>query len=103
MEVQFCFPGKWGAAVPPAGKGTHPASSACPCSAQAHLSLQPLLPCLRLALASRPAGSQGLEEGFPGGPVAETLCSHGGVPGSILGQGTRSHMPPLRLGAAKYK
>ena len=74
-----------------------------PRSAQAHLSLQPLLPCLRQALASGPAGSQGLAEGFPGGPVAETLCSHGRVPSSIPGQGTRSHMPPLRPGAAEYK
>jgi len=51
---------------------------------------------------------------FPGGPVAKTLCSNAGGPGSIPGQGTRSHMahkslliaikdpvPQLRPGAAK--
>ena len=34
---------------------------------------------------------------FPGGPVAKTLCSQLGDPGSIPGQGTRSHMPQLRV------
>jgi len=32
---------------------------------------------------------------FPGGPMA-------GGPSLIPGQGTRSHMPQLRSGAAKY-
>ena len=31
-----------------------------------------------------------------GGPVAKTLCSQCTGTGSILGQGTRSHMPQLR-------
>ena len=34
---------------------------------------------------------------FPGGPVAKTPCCKGGGMGSILGQGTRSHMPQLRI------
>ena len=36
---------------------------------------------------------------FPGGPVAKTLCSQYRVsdPGSIPGQGTRFHMPQLRV------
>ena len=29
---------------------------------------------------------------LPGGPVAKTLCSQSGGPGSIPGQGTRSHV-----------
>ena len=29
---------------------------------------------------------------FPGGPVGKTLCSQCGGPGSIPGQGTRSHI-----------
>ena len=33
---------------------------------------------------------------FPGGPVAKTLCSNAGGPGSIPGQGTRSHMLQIR-------
>ena len=37
----------------------------------------------------------------PGGPVAETLHSQGGVLGSILDWGTRSCMPQLRPDAAK--
>ena len=39
---------------------------------------------------------------FPGGPVAKTLSSHCRGPGSIPGQGTRSHMLQLRPGAAKW-
>ena len=39
---------------------------------------------------------------FPGGPMAKTLRSQGrGPPGSIPGQGPRSHMLQLRPGAAK--
>ena len=34
---------------------------------------------------------------FPGGPVAKTQHSQWGVPGSIPGQGTRPHMPQLRI------
>ena len=34
---------------------------------------------------------------FPGVPVAKTLCSQYRGPGSILGQGTRSHMLQLRV------
>ena len=34
---------------------------------------------------------------FPGGPVAKTLCSNAGGLGLIPGQGTRSHMPLLRV------
>ena len=34
---------------------------------------------------------------FPGGPVAKTLHSQKGDPGLTPGQGTRSHMPQLRV------
>ena len=34
---------------------------------------------------------------FPGGPEAKTPSSQWGGLGSISGQGTRSHMPQLRL------
>ena len=34
---------------------------------------------------------------FPDGPVAKTPCSQCRGPGSIPGQGTRSHMPQLRV------
>ena len=37
--------------------------------------------------------------GFPGGPGAKTPLSQ--IQGSIVGQGTRSHRPQLRLGSAK--
>ena len=37
----------------------------------------------------------------PGGPVAKTSSSNAWGLGSIPGQGTRSRMPELRLGAAK--
>ena len=40
---------------------------------------------------------------FPGGPVAKTPGSNSGGPGSILGQGTRSHMPPLKVPHAAAK
>ena len=47
--------------------------------------------------------------GFPGGPVAKTLCSQYRGPGFNAGQESRSHitqlkrshMPQLRFGAAK--
>ena len=35
--------------------------------------------------------------GFPGGPVAKTPSSHAGSPGSIPGQGARSHMLQLKI------
>ena len=35
-------------------------------------------------------------------PVAKTRAPKAGGPGSITGQGTRSHVPPLRPHAAKY-
>ena len=35
-------------------------------------------------------------------PVAKTRAPDAGGPGSITGQGTRSHVPPLRPHAAKY-
>ena len=38
---------------------------------------------------------------FPDGPLAETLSSQSRGQGSIAGQGTRSHMPQLRLSTAK--
>ena len=38
---------------------------------------------------------------FPGGPVAKTARSQGRGPGSVPGQGIRSHMLQVRLGAAK--
>ena len=34
---------------------------------------------------------------FPGGPEAKTLSSQWGGLGSISGQGTRSHVPQLRV------
>ena len=34
---------------------------------------------------------------FPGGPVAKTPRSQGGGPGSVSGQGTKSHMLQLRV------
>ena len=34
---------------------------------------------------------------FPGGPVAKTRCSQCKEPGSIPGQGTRSHMLQLKI------
>ena len=37
----------------------------------------------------------------PGGPVVKTLHSQGRGPGSIPGQGTRSHMPQLRPSIAQ--
>ena len=40
---------------------------------------------------------------FPGGPVAKTLSSQCRGPGSIPGQGARSHMLQLRPRAAKLK
>ena len=33
----------------------------------------------------------------PGGPVAKILCSQCRGPGSIPGQGTRSHVPQLKI------
>ena len=38
-----------------------------------------------------------LHRDFPGGPVAETLSSQCRGPGSIPGQGTRSHTTQWRL------
>ena len=35
--------------------------------------------------------------GFPGGLVAKTPSSHAGGPGSIPGQGARSHMLQLKI------
>ena len=40
---------------------------------------------------------------FPGGPGAKPLCSQCRGPSSVPGQGTRSHIPQLRPGAAKLK
>ena len=34
---------------------------------------------------------------FPGGPVAKAPCSQERGPGSISGQGTKSHMLQLRV------
>ena len=34
---------------------------------------------------------------FPGSPAAETLCVQSRGPGLIPSQGTRSHMPQLRV------
>ena len=36
------------------------------------------------------------------GPVAKTLCSQWRGLGSILGQGTRSHMPELRVHMPRF-
>ena len=33
---------------------------------------------------------------FPGGPVVEICAPNAGAPGSMPGQGTRSHVPQLR-------
>ena len=38
-----------------------------------------------------------------GGPVAKTPHSNGGGPGSTLGQGTRTHMPQLKIAHAATK
>jgi len=43
------------------------------------------------------------EWGLPGGPVAETLQLSCGGPGSVPGQGTRSHMPQLRVHTLQLK
>ena len=40
---------------------------------------------------------------FPRGPVAKTLASSAQGPGSIPGQGTRSHMPQLRAHILQLK
>ena len=41
--------------------------------------------------------------GLPGGPLAKIPCSQRKrPPGSIPGQGTRSHMPQLLPGTARY-
>ena len=36
-------------------------------------------------------------EDVPGGPVAKTPRAHAGFPGSSPGQGTKSHMSPLKV------
>ena len=38
-----------------------------------------------------------LWEDFPGGPVVKNMPSEAGDVGSIPGQGTRSHMPQLKI------
>ena len=40
---------------------------------------------------------------FPGGPVAKTLHSQCRGLGSVPGQGTRSHMPQLRIHTLQQK
>ena len=40
---------------------------------------------------------------FPGGPVAQTLYSQCRAPSLIPGQGTRSHMPQLRVHMTQLK
>ena len=40
---------------------------------------------------------------FPGGPVAKIPAPNAGGPVSILGQGTRSHMPQLKIPCATIK
>ena len=46
--------------------------------------------------------SQGaMGRNFPGGPVAWLIAPRTGGPGSIPGQGTRSHRPQPRLGTAR--
>ena len=40
---------------------------------------------------------------FPGGPVAKTPPSNAGGPGLIPGQGTRSHVPQLKILRAATK
>ena len=40
---------------------------------------------------------------FPGGPEAKVPASNAGGPGSILGQGTRSHMLQLEISYAITK
>ena len=40
---------------------------------------------------------------FPGGPEAKAPASNAGGPGSILGQGTRSHMLQLEISYAITK
>ena len=40
---------------------------------------------------------------FPGGPVAKTPCFQSRGPGSIPGQGTRSHMLELRVHMPQLK
>ena len=56
---------------------------------------------IKVAAGSWPAGLHGkhkeVEGGFPRGPVAKTLASSERGPGSIPGQGTRSHMPQLTV------
>ena len=56
---------------------------------------------IKVAAGSWPAGLHGkhkeVEGGFPRGPVAKTLASSARGPGSIPGQGTRSHMPQLTV------
>ena len=42
-------------------------------------------------------------KGLPGGPVAKTRCSQCRRPGSILEQGTRSHMLQLRVHMLQLK
>ena len=41
--------------------------------------------------------------GFPGGPMAKTLCSQCRGLGSILGQGTRSHFLQQRVHTPQLK
>ena len=40
---------------------------------------------------------------FPVAPAAKTPCSHGRGPGSVPGQGTRSHTPQLRVHMPQLK
>ena len=40
---------------------------------------------------------------FPGGPVGKTLCSQCRGPGSTPAQGTRSHMPQLKIPQQRLK
>lgn len=40
---------------------------------------------------------------FPGSPVTENLRSQRRGPGSVPGQGTRSHLPQIRVGRPQLK
>ena len=50
------------------------------------------------------SNSKVLHRDLPGGPVAETLCFQcRGLGSTNSGQGTRSHMPQLKIPSAKIK
>ena len=62
---------------------------------------------IKVAAGSWPAGLHGkhkeVEGGFPRGPVAKTLASSARGPGSMPGQGTRSHMPQLTVNMLRLR